>query len=101
MHILVLLAAFFIVAIVLLYRASYLFIAAKGGVGALLVFCLACFAYGLVKGFSFYHGAAPPGYDAAIATLVFLGFAFGPFVLFIGGLMTVAVVYTKRKLKKK
>lgn len=98
---LILIAAIFIVVVVLLYRANYLFIAAKGGAGALLVFCLACFAYGLVYGFSFYHGAAPPGYEAAIATLVFLGFAFGPFVLFVGGLMTVAVVYAKRKLEKK
>jgi len=97
---LVLLAAIFIVVVVLLYRAKYLVIAAKGGLGTLLIFCLACFAYGLVKGFEFYHGYAPPGFEAAWTTALFFGFAFGPFVLFFSGLITVAIVYAKRRLEK-
>ena len=98
---LVLLAAIFIVVVVLLYRAKYLVIAAKGGLGTLFIFCLACFAYGLLKGFEFYHGSAPPGFEAAWTTVVFFGFAFGPLVLFVSGLMAVAIVYAKRKLEKK
>jgi len=100
MFIAILLAVLLIVG-VLLYRASYLAIAAKGGFGALLCFWLYCFGSGLMNGFHFYHAASPPGFEAGMAMILFFGLAMGPIILICCGLITVAVVYAKRKMEKK
>jgi hypothetical protein len=96
----ILLVAIVVVVGVLLYRAGYLAIAAKGGVGALLCFCLACFVYGMVNGFHFYHASAQPGFEAGMVTVLFLGLAVGPFILVAGGLVAAAIAYAKRNMQK-
>lgn len=67
-----------------LWRSSYRGSALRGGAAGIALAAAGSFVYGVLFGFSFLHGSAPPGLDAGMASVMVYGFLWMPVCLPLG-----------------
>lgn len=67
-----------------LWRSSYRGSALRGGAAGIALAAAGSFVYGVLFGFSFLHGSAPPGLEAGMASLMVYGFLWLPVCLPLG-----------------